>query len=255
MHRVCGLILLSGLYPFWRAWRANRQTTLRPALLWALAAWAAWLGVVATDADGGLIRYLALCLTGCAGVAVLGARRPGVGAWQFVVVGLLAVLLLPVAQGFGRPLLQPAHLIFLGATLAVTLLNYLPTRFAPAVLVFGAACAVEITLLGGVELSGWLHAAGNFLAALSPWAALAVSRRTDKGLSEVDRLWLSFRDRFGGVWGLRQQDQFNRAAANAGWPVVLTWHGLGKAGDGTVPEASRLALLRATLKRFGPEAD
>ena len=27
------------------------------------------------------------------------------------------------------------------------------------------------------------------------------------------------------------------------------------AGDGTVPEASLLALLRATLKRFGPEVD
>jgi hypothetical protein len=252
MHIGCGLILLSGLYPFWHAWQANRQTTLRPALLWALAAWAVWLAVVSSAGDSQLLRYLALSLTGCAGVAVLGARRPGIGAWHFVVVGFLAVLLLPVAQGLGQPRLQPAHLIFLGAGLAVTLLNYLPTRFALAVLVFGAACAIEILQLAGVTLPEWLQAPGQLLAAISPWVALILAHRNDKHLSEVDRVWLSFRDRFGGVWGLRQQDQLNRAAANAGWPVILTWQGMRYNGVGTPPSTVELlALLRSVLKRFG----
>jgi hypothetical protein len=257
MHTVCGLVLLSGLYPWWRAWRANQETTLRPALLWGLAGWAAWLGVVTTAGlDGRLIRYLALSLTGCAGVAVLGARRPGVGAWNFVVAGLLAVLLLPVVQGFGQPRLQPAHLLFLAATLAVTLLNYLPTRFAPAVLVFATACGVELALAGGVELPGWMQEAARVLAALSPWVAFAATRRSYTGLSELDQTWLGFRDRFGGVWGLRQQEQFNRAAANVGWAVVLAWDGLQSNNTGTRPEAAELlALLRAVLKRFGPAGD
>jgi hypothetical protein len=255
MHTVCGLILLSGLYPLWRAWRASRQTPLRHALLWALAAWAAWLPVVAIGTPAGtLTRYLALSLTGCAGVAVLGARRPGVGAWNFVVAGLLAVLLLPVAEGFGEPRLQPAHLLFLAATLAVTLLNYLPTRFAPAALLFGLACGIELAVLARVEMPGWLTDTVDVLAALSPWAALAVSRRANTELSEPDRLWLEFRDRFGGLWGLRQQDQFNRAAANAGWPVALSWGGLRRSEDGKPPEEAELMeMLRAVLKRFGPE--
>jgi hypothetical protein len=245
------------LYPLWRAWRANRRTPLRPALLWALAAWAAWLPVVAIETPAGtLSRYLALGLTGCAGVAVLGARRPGVGAWNFVVAGLLAVLLLPVAEGFGEPRLQPAHLVFLAATLAVPLLNYLPTRFAPAALPFGAACGIELTLLTPAEIPGWLADAAGVLAALSPWVAFALSKRSDKGLSSVDRAWLEFRDRFGGLWGLRQQDQFNRAAANAGWPVALSWGGVRKLEGGRQPETAEvLEMLRAVLKRFGSEGE
>ena len=54
--------------------------------MWAGGAWAAW--VATTWAPGPLATYLALCLSACAGVAVLGARRPGVTAWNFVVAGL-----------------------------------------------------------------------------------------------------------------------------------------------------------------------
>ena len=90
----------AAVYPLWRAWRANRGTALAHAVGWAVAAWAAWLAAFLFGGDGALGRYVALSLTGCAGVAVLGARRPHVGAWNFVVASLLAVLLLPVAQGF-----------------------------------------------------------------------------------------------------------------------------------------------------------
>jgi hypothetical protein len=61
---------------------------------------------------------------------------------------------------------------------------------------------------------------------------------------------LDFRNRFGGLWALRVRDQFNRAAANAGWPVALRWGGLRSVGyDDDAP----LKGLRALLKRFGPE--
>src|SRR6516225_8638116 len=101
---ICGLILASGAYPLAIAWRANRATTLRHALVWACAAGVAWvlaffLADYYSDNAARLARYVALCLTSCAAVAVLGARRPGVTAWNFVVLGLLAVHLLPVAEG------------------------------------------------------------------------------------------------------------------------------------------------------------
>ena len=76
-------VFLSGGIPLAWSWRANRHTTLVHALNWAVAAWLAWAGLALTPEEQGAgattARYLALCLTGCAGIAVLGARRPIVG--------------------------------------------------------------------------------------------------------------------------------------------------------------------------------
>src|SRR5918912_1565719 len=104
MQTLGWLLLVTGLYPLVRAWLANRRWSLLQAVHWALLAWAAWGMALAgtgrwAPPAAAAATYLALCLTGCAGVAVLGARRPGVAAWNFVVLGLLAVLLLPVAEG------------------------------------------------------------------------------------------------------------------------------------------------------------
>ncbi len=146
------MLLLTAAYPLWKAWRANRRTALEHAILWTVAAWLAWLLAFVFGGSGALGRYVALSLSGCAGMAVLGARRPHVGAWNFVVVSLFAVLLLPVAQGWGRPALSPPYLGFLGATVAFGLLNYLPTRLLPAVLLFGAAATAEFAKLCGAGL-------------------------------------------------------------------------------------------------------
>ena len=42
----------------------------------------------------------------------------------------------------------------------------------------------------------------------------------------LDGLWFWFRDHWGVVWALRNQERFNRTAELAGWPVRLTWYGL-----------------------------
>ncbi len=261
MDVLTALLLLTGVYPLAEALRANRRTTLRQPLLWALLSWAAWIGVawsrvLRPDATERLTVYGALCLSGCAGIAVLGARRPGASAWNFVVVGLLAVLLLPILNGLGELRLEPAQELFLTVTLLVPLLNYLPTRLAPGVVLVAAGCAWEmLRLMEWVSLS-WMPSLGLLLLALGPWAAwigLANRRRKPPG-SEFDRLWLVYRDRFGFVWGQRMREQFNRAAHHAGWPVVLNWRGL----HGTAPhpppqEEALLATLHAVLKRFGPD--
>jgi hypothetical protein len=257
MHWAWGLFLLTGFYPLTRAWRANRRTALGHAAGWALAAWAAWtaaawLAALAPGRDGGLTVYLALCLTGCAGVAVLGARRPGAGAWNFVVAALLAVLLLPVARGLGVPRPEVWHLAFLGVTLGVGLVNYLPTRLGLAALFAAAGCGVEVARLVAVGPAG--EFAGRALLGLAPWVGWLVVTGAPAPASEFDRLWMAYRDRFGLVWGQRMREQFNRAAANAGWPVVLGWRGLRAEGAGTPPGAAQaVATLQAVLKRFGPE--
>jgi hypothetical protein len=248
MAIVAGILLLTDLYPLWRAWQANRQTTLRATLAWAMAACTCWGYAAWSEVQEPLALYLALSLTGCAAVAVLGARRPGVGAWNFVVVGLLAVLLLPVAEGWGRPRLQTSHLLFLAAVLAVGLLNYLPTRFGPAAAVLGAGCTAGLARLAGESGDAFPALA----VSLTPWLALGCASWSAQPREAVDRLWLAFRDRFGFVWGQRLRDQFNRAAANAAWAISLSWTGLRPATQGTIPESAVvLATLRAILKRFG----
>ena len=251
MHTAAVMLLLSTGWPLWIAWRATGTTTLRHTLAWAAAAWVLWLIALTTDAD--LARYLALSLTGCVGIAVLGARRPGVGAWNFVVAGLLAVLLLPVAQGLGTPRVEGAQLFFIGGTLAVPVLNYLPTRLAPVVLLCGLGCAAELARLNGVRFGVGPDEAALFSLAIGPWAGL-LTRRRGVVPSAIERVWLDFRDGFGFVWGQRARDQFNRAVANSGWAVRLTWFGLEPMGEGPRPgDEELLETLRAVLKRFGPE--
>ncbi len=253
---VTGLLLLLGTFPLAKALRANRDTTLWQPLLWAFAAWTAWIGVACVRVlrpvgDDRLTVYFALCLAGCAGIAVLGARRPGVSAWNFVVAGLLAVLLLPILNGMGELRLEPAQEIFLAVTLFVSVVNYLPTRLGLSAVVTAAGCGWEMMRLLGWNFPGW----GLLLLALAPWTAwstLAMRKPT----TELDRLWLAYRDRFGFVWGQRMREQFNRAAHHAGWPVVLRWSGVHQTAAEPAPDpAALMTVLRAVLKRFGPEEE
>jgi hypothetical protein len=257
MYPVVAVIHLAGVYPLACAFRANRQTTLPHALGWTGAAWLAW-GVVFVNAwrrpeelSVGA-SYLALALTGCAGMAVLGARRPGVIAWNFVVAGLLAVLLLPLAEGWGEPKLGLLRTGFLAATVLVVPFNYLPTRFGLAALLLAAGSGIELagllpyTGMSEMKTLDSLVVWGRVLVAISPWVAWGLMKGRRSPLSEFDRMWLDFRDRFGLTWTLRLREQFNRAAVNAGWSVHLGWSGL----QGQV-EKEMISTLQALLKRFG----
>ncbi|MBY0525948.1 MAG: hypothetical protein K2R98_21320 [Gemmataceae bacterium] len=264
----CTLIFLSGLYPLWRAWIAIRPTSLTHALAWGLAAYlacgAALLACAAgLDSSVTAMRFVAVGLIGCAGVAVLGARRPGVGAWNFVVVGLLAVLLLFLAEGVavgGELQLGVVRTVFLALTLAVGVLNYLPTRLTFAALLLGVGCGLELTMLATVKARSWQPAdfpVVELSLVTVPWVAWLTTRRQAVRLTGVDFLWHDFRDRFGLVWGQRLREQFNRAAENAEVPVELGWSGL-RSVSGTTPptdsaEAASLGILQALMKRFGPE--
>ncbi|MFO0927238.1 MAG: hypothetical protein U0736_09390 [Gemmataceae bacterium] len=239
-------ILLCGLYPLVRLCRSCRESTLRHPAGWAVAAWLGGVLAAAFDPAPTLL-YLALCLTACAGVAVLGARRPGAAAWHLVVAGLLATLLLPVWQGLGELRLQPEHLVFLAVTLVVGIGNYLPTRQAPAAILLLAFCGAELMRLADLlppdRLPLW-----PVLAAV-PWLALALARPPQASL---DGIWRTFRDSYGFLWAQRCRDQFNRAAENAGLPARLGWSGLDRPLD-PADAARAMALLEAVLQRFREE--
>jgi hypothetical protein len=259
MKLVAAVLLVLAFFPLGVALRANQRTSLRQALLWTLGAWMAWTSVAWAHVwqpghEYLALTYGALCLTGCAGVAVLGARRPGVTAWNFVVAGLLAVLLLPILNGLGELRLEPAQEVFLAATLAVPLVNYLPTRLAIGALLLAAGCGTEMARICAKPSQGGMDSLGLMLLAVSPWAAWAGLWRGREGCTKFDSLWLTYRDRFGFAWSQRMREQFNQAIRHAGWPVVLRWQGLEPTAETPPPDSSALlTLLHAVLRRFGPE--
>lgn len=255
MHALAGLIYVSSLWPLVRAWRANRATSLQHALAWTSAAWLAWGLLPWVDHDHRqTMRYFALCLSSCVGVAVLGARRPLVQAWNFVLLGLLAVLLLPWLESLvlATQLFNPLRLAFVIGTLLVGVLNYLPTRLALTALLLAAACAAELAILVGLEGEG-LTTVGSWLIPLACWTGL-LARPGAGAVTEFDRLWRAFRDRFGVFWAQRLREQFNRTAENAGWPVRLHWGGLRLISRVGVLSSSdpdeMLQSWKAMLKRF-----
>lgn len=266
MYAVLLLVYFTSAYPLIRGWRAVRHTSLAHAHAWAAVAWLTWavLLAFAPVADAAAIqagRYVGLCLIGCAGVAVLGARRPGVAAWNFVVLGLLVVLLLSWAEGHltGEPVqLGGVRAVFLAGVLSVAILNYLPTRLALAALLLSAACGLEIgNLLEPATFTDWRYAGlawTGWCLSLVPWAGWAALSRQRQDGSAVTVLWREFRDRYGAVWAQRLREQFNRSAANAGWPIELSWGGLeAVSGAPSITlelEAAALETLQALLKRF-----
>jgi hypothetical protein len=241
----------SAAAPLAAAWHHNRRTSLVHAMAWATAAWLAWTVTAVMEAlDGEHLasRSVGLALTGCAGVAVLGARRPGAAAWNFVVAGLLVVLLRPLWEGLGEVRLRSPHEAFLAAVVAVAGINYVPTRLGLSAFLVGVGCAVDALPLLGWQYSGAFAGSGAGWVGLAAWIGWAALQRSPA--TPFDRLWLSYRDRCGLLWAYRIREQFNSAAAHAGWPVVLAWSGLRPAGT-VSPEA--LATLQAVLKRFAPE--
>jgi hypothetical protein len=252
MYLGAAVLMLTSALPLAWAWRASHRTTLAHALAWATLAWLAWFGLALALAGGVNVsvaaRYGAICLTGCAGIAVLGARRPGVVAWHFVVFGLLTILMLPLAEGFGELDLRGPRIVFLAVVLAVGFLNYLPTRLLPMAALLVGICGAEVWSMAqapGKPLRAWeIMAVGA-----APWAAL-VSLRWRRPASEFDRTWQGLRDGFGALWAERTRQQFNRAAANAGLSGRLGWGGLRAAL--AAEREPLLELLHALFKRFGP---
>src|SRR5262249_52779753 len=145
--------------------------------------------------------------------------------------------------------------VFLAATLGVGILNYLPTRLGPAVILLAIGCGLELwKLVDPAAVSFDLPLTGMIFG-LVPWAAWAALRWQTPPLSDFDRLWRGFRDSYGLVWGQRLREQFNRSVQHAGLPVELRWRGLEWLTDEARVDHNLQAIcletLQALLKRFG----
>lgn len=255
---VAGMVLVVAARTLW-------HTSLRHAAAWALATWTAYFVVGWLVLHGGSVlapwRHLALTLLGCTLVAVLGARWPGVAAWEFVTVGYLAVQGLPfIEQPWSSPtwhLSEPATL-FASVVLGVGLLNYLPTRLAPTAVLLAAVAAMELfDLQLDSDRAGASGRAAIHLILLACAVGLAAWTGPwwETGGNAFTRRFARFRDAYGAAWTLRVIEQFNQAAAHANWNQRLTWAGpveLATEEKARPPtDDAQMVLLEAVLKRFG----
>ncbi len=126
------------------AWRSRRlrHTTLHTVWWWSLGAFSvvATVELLATFAGSRIesslesLRYAAAMLTFCPMMALLGAKRPQNRAWQWIVLSLWFILLIPAVQW---SLYRPGNVmhvntvwkLFLLTQIVIGLVNYLPTRY------------------------------------------------------------------------------------------------------------------------------
>jgi hypothetical protein len=154
------------------------------------------------------LRYLALCLTGCVGVAVLGARRPGVGAWDFVLLGLLAVLLLVAGgavagvmvanRGKAGTSTPPATTAAVAAQAPTTSVQ--PARPAPSTVPAAATADVRVANQGFLQLPP--DASGESKVS---YAVLVTNPRASQVATDV-RLVIAFRDASGRLLETKDKD-------------------------------------------------
>lgn len=259
MREFLFVLILTGICPLGVARLANRDTSLVFACWWAMAA---WVCVSISPLESEVFSYLLLCAIASVVVALLGARHPHEGPWNFVVVGFLVIMMFPLAEGlFFRPTNPVLFFFVLASILAVGCLNYLPTRLGAAACVLASGCllefsALEVPTLVRLENDLYHQVLRKSCFALAPWLAWWMWPRNYPGRSDFDCLWLEFRNRYGLIWGLRVREQFNRSAANAGWPVQLKWNGLrNQSGAALSPdtEGEMLKTLKGLLQRFMPD--
>lgn len=240
----------------------TRGTTLVAPWYWALAGALAVSIATAVNAAGSSgdaapwLRYLAGATLLAAPMAVLGAKRPQDRAWQWVVLSLLALAMLPAGHQWlyhpGSELrLEPAWQWFILVIAAIGVGNYVITSRALAAIFAGLGLYCYL----GEQFPSWLQT--EFperdligAAALSIAAALARRLPTTAGVSPTDRLWRDFRNLFGAAWGLRCAERFNTDATQNGWRSTLGWHGFTLPKDQPALTPAELQCLENLLRRF-----
>ncbi|MEZ6057444.1 MAG: hypothetical protein R3C01_12150 [Planctomycetaceae bacterium] len=246
MALLTTILFLLSFVALFRTGRQLAETTLISAYWWSVVAMAIWGGVYLLDVQLTRLEhpiaetcwYVTVLFALTPLVAVLGARRPGVGAWNwFVVVPLLAVFgLFAVTnwrlEGMSAPIKVPAPLLAgLGVVMAMGLGNYLPTRYFVTVCLMGLAMLLVLLPVSTfVELSHsqsrLIRLAATSLLCGSVLFGAWASRMVRTIECPISRLWNDYWDSFGLIWAIRLSERFNAKANEEQWPWRLGALGL-----------------------------
>jgi hypothetical protein len=264
------------------AFRDLRGTTLAAPAAWAVAS-ALAMAVVEVSillrpvgALGESIwHYAAAAGTFCPLMAVLGAKRPQDRGWQWIVVSLWVILLVPALQAVAarsgaRLELFGAWQLLLAGLIAMGLLNYLPTRFTLAafLMAMGQTMILGPYLFDASAENSWrfsgtvaiLGAVGAAIGITKQSPRIGNGDRQASELQEFNQRWAKFRDGWGAFWGLRVMQRVNQTAELSGWPLRLEWWNgfvpIGVASDGPDSDAIDVQMpqiqqtLDSLLRRF-----
>ena len=226
----------AGCCVLWRIGQQVRNTTLVPVWRWSVVAGMAVVAVetLSPAASVQQWRFVAATVTVCPAIAMLGAKRPQSGAWQWVVLSLWIVLAMPAVEYWLRDAadvrLSRLRQAFLFGLILLSWCNAALGRYGgPATLL-----AIAQALLFAPHL-GWTTAAWNDATAMAAIVAANVGigwgrdfgRLSPRRPQELPQqhAWRDFRDLFGLFWSLRLAERFNVDARRAGWPERLGWTG------------------------------
>lgn len=208
------------------------------------------------------LRFAAAMSTFCPFIALLGAKRPQNGPWQFVVLTLWILLALPSAVNlmvrYGQRLhVEPLWSWFVLVLLAMAVVNYLPTRHWLSALL--AAAGQTLLLAEQLPFAAWFAARNRptlgllllVMAIALASAGIGPAARTPRA---IDRLWRDFRNSYGVVWGLRVAERIRECSTRHDWNLAVTWNGVSQQADGReLSEETAEAVagnLRSVLLRF-----
>ena len=259
--------LISGLTLIWSwNWAIVGSLTLLCAIV---------IGGTIGDVSAGwrtAAQYLAVIMLLTPLVSTLGARRPGVGAWQwFVVVPLILVLQWPATSQLLSSRGREALDLGVPATAGILLVLLMSAGTG-----IGTSVTVPAVLyLSGVILSllpstGWVDP----MSTLPLWTPILMllgemiaeriilqryrSMQSGSTASEVaDQTWALFQDLYGLIWARRVLERVNQFSNREQWTVSLTMDGFRRA-DGSSAEDEELRkpleAFRWVLGRFADES-
>ena len=229
-------------------YRRLRGTTLAAPAVWAVASglaivavetYLSWRGNGVSPLAASLWRYSAAVGTFCPLMAVLGAKRPQDRGWQWVVLSLWVILLVPAvhtvtSSSGARFELFAAWQLLIGSLIGMGLLNYLPTRYAAAALLFAIGQSLllkpykfdvsnelldhQTGIIGISAAAAYVHGSSKVRR-----DSAIDGERNGLRLSFFNARWFAFRDGWGAFWGLRVMQRVNQTAELSGWPVRLEW--------------------------------
>ncbi len=267
-----------------------RGSTAVPAALWAAAAALAFglemaargAGLLVDPAAIAAARLVVVALGLCPTMAILGAKRPQHGVWQFIVGSLAGVLVMPALSATlvrpgSLPDVHPVQRWFMPLLLLVGWMNFAGTRHGVAAAAVSAGqCLLLRPFLPFVEPGGITGMRGTdtlgaclvaFGAALAAgqsivWPVGVRRRSPAQGpvpqplTEEIELPFLALRETLGAAWALRIAERFNVVAEARGWPCRLRFAGLESGGDPDDRSWHRDAVrsARALLHRFVSDA-